>query len=342
MENSFKTVTSRRKIIDACIEQGITIEDANIKLQSNNFNPITEKDELEWYEKMRQNYLNTSLRKKIIEKGKLQGLSRFEINLVLRKHQLRHLNEYEAQDYEFSLSRKKAVNVNSLGTRTAFKDDKPSKEDIIKNGLKDQKNLIEINNILKQNGYEELTENDFNEQKKEITSSGRNRESIILEGIKNNTRNLELNRILKNNNLAPLSQFEQLDYDQKKHLNIQEKRNYLIKNCVEERLYTDEINDCLKEHNFEILTEIEEKKIIQHYKNTPEQDKENYISPQFQNLYKEAIKKFHPDMYVNETDKFIANRRMKEINEAKSMRDFFKLRNLIEQYINEDLNKKQM
>jgi len=340
VDNSFKTITSRKKIIDACVEQGFPLEDANKKLKENHFTEITEKSEADWYESMRQSYKNTSLRKKLIEKGKLQGLSRFEINTALQKHNLRCLNEYETMDYMESLGRKNVVDTANV--RDLFQEEnKSSREEIIRNGLKNKKNIPEINEILVKNEYEPLTIEEENKYKKILLSSGRNRESLILEAIKNNTKTTELNKILNSNNLSPLSQFEILDFEQKKSVIQKEKRENLISECIEEKKDTYEINELLKKHNFEELSEKEEKKIRQTYRNNPKQDNSNQISPQFQSLYKSAIKKYHPDVFSNPEEKSLANKRMQEINQAKAIKDYFKLKSLIEKYEKEDNNKNQ-
>lgn len=338
--NSFKTNTTRRKIIDACVERGFSVEDANIKLRENNLHEIIDKTETDWYEMMRQNYINTSLRKKLIENGKKQALSRFEINTILQKNNLRCLNEYETMDYMDTLGRKKVVNSTSLKALLG-EEDKLSRENIIQNSLKTRKILSEVNILLRQNNYDVLSEEEENKYKKIFNSSNRSRESIILDAIKNNIKTSELNRTLRNSNLSPLSQFETLDYEQRKFLLQQQRRDHLIKECTEERKYTDEINDLLRKYNFDELTEIEEKKIRQLYKTEPGQNGLNQLSPQFQALYKEAIKRYHPDIFNDPNDKLVANKRMKEINEAKNNRDYFRLRGLVEEFEREDQRKEQ-
>lgn len=340
MDNSFKTNTTRRKIIDACVERGFSVEDVNIKLRENNLNEIADKTEADWYEMMRQNYINTSLRKKLIENGKKQALSRFEMNTVLQKNNLRCLNEYETMDYMDTLGRKKVVSSTSLKALLG-EDDKLSREDIIQNGLKTRKTLAEVNDLLKKNNYDTLNNEEESKYKKIFSSSNRSRESIILDAIKQNIKTSELNRTLKNCNLSVLSQFETLDYEQKKFLLQQQKRENLIKECTEERKYTDEINDLLRKYNFDELTELEEKKIRQLYKTEPGQNSASQLTPQFQALYKEAIKRYHPDIFNDPNDKLIANRRMKEINEAKNNRDYFRLRGLVEEFEREDRRKEQ-
>lgn len=335
MSNSFKTQTTRTKIIDSCIEQGKTLDEANDKLKACDFHIIKSPSEIELYENMRQSYMNSSLRKKLLEKGRQQGLSKFEINLLLNENNLRTLNEYEAEAYEYTLGRKGNIDINSLGKRT-FDDEKPTREEILKNGIKKKSPLSEINIQLIQNGYEDITAEELEEYKNTFVSSSEIRERLILYGIKKNIKAAELNKTLKNKNLSQLSQFEIVDYDQKKHKYFQSRRNDLIKYCVEQKKFIDEINDMLRKHNFERITEAEENEILEQYSNNSDNNNSNSLSAAFQALYKEAIKQFHPDMYSNAQDKVIANERMKEINEAKSLRDYLKLQDLIEQYQTED------
>ena len=92
----------------------------------------------------------------------------------------------------------------------------------------------------------------------------------------------------------------------------------------------------LRKHNFERISPAEENEILEQYSNNTDNTSSNTLSAAFQALYKEAIKQFHPDMYSNAQDKVIANERMKEINEAKSLRDYLKLQDLVEQYQIED------
>lgn len=342
MDNYFKTQSTRTKIIDACIEQGKTIEEANVKLQACNFTPITNQQEMELYENMRQNYLNSSLRKKLIEKGKLDGLSRYEVNLILSENSLRPLNEYEADDYEYNLGRKGNIDLNSLGKRT-WEDEKLTREDIIQNGIKKRSSTAEINIQLIQNGYDEISDNGLEEFKKNLSSSAEVRERMILNGIKQNVKATELNKRLKNQNLPPLSQFEIVDYDQKKHNYHNDRRKDLIQYCIEQKKYIDEINELLRKHEFDRISEAEEKQILEMYENNTDSNRTNSLSAAFQTLYKEAIKQFHPDMFSNIHDKKIATERMKEINEAKSLRDYLKLKDLIERYkIEDELDNKRI
>ena len=79
------------------------------------------------------------------------------------------------------------------------------------------------------------------------------------------------------------------------------------------------------------------------YENNTDSNRTNSLSAAFQTLYKEAIKQFHPDMFSNIQDKKIATERMKEINEAKSLRDYLKLKDLIERYkIEDELDNKRI
>ena len=335
MDNSFKTNTSRRKIIDACVEQGLSLDEVNAKLRENNLFEIIERKESDWYESMRQNYLSTALRKKIIDESRNQGLSRFEVNALLQKNNLRCLNEYETYAYTETLGRKKVVENTSVKSVLSA-DNRIPREIIIQNCLKDRKSVSETNDLLNHYNYEKLNSDEEYNYKKTFNISNRSRESIILDAIKNTLKTFELNKTLKEHNLSPLSQFETLDYEQKKYHILQQKRERLIKECAEVRKFPYEINQLLRKYEFEELTEHEEKKIRQIYKTVPQQNTANQLSPQFQSLYKEAIKKYHPDIYTDPNDKLVANKRIKEINEAKREKDYFKLMSLIKSYESED------
>lgn len=337
MKNEQININEKRlEIIENCLISRLPGFETNKVLKENNLQELQE-GEKDCYDVVFNCNIGKSVRDKIIAGCLLQGLSRTDANLEIINNNFRRMDETESEQYDDYLSR---VRYFGTGIFSKIKKEKilPSRENIITNSIKNALPTSSVNQQLSKNGYKILSGSEDELYRKKYNEYHHKRQTIIRECYEKEITIPQVNKILLKNNQATLSFVEEMEF-QKEREKIQRKhRENLIKECLEERLNFHQINLILNSNCFERLSEQEYENIkafvSENKKNGPKKTIE--LSAQFRKLYRNATKKYHPDRYNDQIKKERATLRMKEINQAKEKNDYFLLKNLIQEFEEQD------
>lgn len=327
------------KLIENCLEKKLSRFEADKVLSSHGFAKL-QGGEADCYDVMISGTKTLSNpRERIIASSLIRGLSKTDANIALYDAKFRRLSAEESYYYEDVLSRIRycgqVFDMSKLQENTV-KIKRLSVEEIKQNCIINEWTIDELNQELVRNGYDELSNEEVLEYKKQYNEYHNKRQSLIQHAFEDLKTVAEINEILKANNFAVLTMVEEFRYLKEKDRIFAKKRENLIKECLEENLEIFEIDIILNKNGFEKLSEQETDKInnYKHGAGRNIQKKATELSEQFRNLYRKATKQFHPDRFVNPDAKAKANDIMKELNEAKEKNDYFLLKDVVKKYEN--------
>lgn len=319
----------RQNLIEKCLEKRLSCSQANDVLAKNDFSPM-ENGEADCYEVMRLNTRISNPRQKIIANCLINGLSKTNANLKLYDKKFRKMDEGESYEYEEILSK-----IRFCG-QFVQNDDIPlpqTFEQIFQNGIVNEWSLDEVNQKLVEFGHEKMTLNQEEGYLKKFNLFHNTRQAVIRRGYEDCKTLPEINKILTEQDLTPLNWLEEMEYQRERENIYKKRRLNLIKECLDERLTRGDINKILMKYGYEKLSEQEADRYTQNQEQRNHQtQKTSDLSEQFKCLYRNAIKKFHPDKFLTSEEKTLATTRIKELNEAKDKNDYFLLKDLVERF----------
>lgn len=319
----------RQNLIEKCLEEKLSCSEANEALAKNDFQPM-ENGEADCYEVMRLNTRISTPRQKIIANCLINGLSKTNANLKLYDMKFRRMDEGESYEYEEILSK-----IRFCGD-FAPEEEKNlplSFDQVLQNGIVNEWSLQEVNQKLTEFGHEKMTLKQEEDYLKNYNLFHNTRQAVIRRGYEDCKTLPEINKILTEQDLTPLNWLEEMEYQRERENIYKKRRLNLIKECLDERLTRGDINKILMKYGYEKLSEQEADRYTQNQEQRNHQtQKTSDLSEQFKQLYRTAIKKFHPDKFILQEQKALATKRIKELNEAKDKNDYFLLKDLVEKF----------
>lgn len=326
----------RLLIIENCLAARMPRVEADKVLKKNNLKEL-EGGEKDCYDVVFNCNVGKNVRDKIIAGCLLQGLSKTDANLEIINNNFRRMDETESEKYEDWLSR---VRYFGTGIFSKIKKEKilPTRDEIIKNSIKNSLTTENVNKKLAQNNFDLLSGKEDEKYRKDYNEYHHKRQTLLREAYEQGKTIPQINKILFEHNQSKLSFVEEMNF-QKEREKIQKKRRQnLIKECIEEKMNLQQINLILNKNDFDKLSEQEYDKLKIHLSpnNKFERKKTSELSEQFRKLYRNATKKYHPDHFNDKKTKEQATFRMKAINEAKDKNDYFLLKELIKKFDEQD------
>lgn len=336
--------SDRQSLIKKCLEQRCSCAEANDILRRNNYSPMLN-GEADCYDVLWLNFKIRNPKQQVIADCLIKGLTRTDANLRLYDNQMRCMTQEENTKYDEIYSKMRlcgkfhnevshTVNNNSNKNSNIL-----SFEEIFQNGIANKSSAEEVNKNLIKYGYSAMSREQEADYLKQYNKFYNSRQSIIRSAYEEYKTVPEVNKILYEQGLSPLSWFEEMEYQKDRANMSNKKRLDIIKECIEEQMTRGEINSVLEKYGFEWLTEQETKDIEMKQKNVAESrqsQKSADLSEQFRQLYRTAVKKYHPDKYNDAEKKALATSRIKELNIAKDRKDYFLLKETVEKFCKED------